>query len=109
MAKRVKKIRKLTSASCCQHCGSKDNPADLITRGLLADKLMNNYLWLYGPGTQFPCQNKEVHTVVTDLEKRSIESTVRMSQCTKSASNTPLSDFNKYSELDKLLRVTAYI
>ncbi|XP_068247720.1 uncharacterized protein [Palaemon carinicauda] len=46
---RVKEIRELTPPSCWQHCVSKDNPADLITRGLLADKLVDSTMWLYGP------------------------------------------------------------
>ena len=88
VANRVKEIRELTPPSCWQHCGSKDNPADLITWRLLADKLVNNTLWLYGPSMliESPCQNKEVNTVVIDLEKKKHRK-YSMSQCTKSASN----------------------
>ena len=40
---------KFDPPSSWAHCPGKDNPADLITRGLLADNLVENQLWFKGP------------------------------------------------------------
>jgi len=109
VANRVKEIQELTPPNCWQHCGSKDNPADLITRGLLADKLVDNTLWLYGPDmlTEVPCQNKESNTLATEVEETSTESTVCFN--VQGVPVPPLLDLDKYSDLSKVLRVTAYV
>ena len=49
VANRVTEIQNLTHKDSWFFCPGSDNPADLITRGLLADKLLNNPLWLKGP------------------------------------------------------------
>ena len=46
---KIKEILKYTKANQWYHCKGSENPADLITRGLLGHELMNNELWLYGP------------------------------------------------------------
>lgn len=98
----------MTPPHCWQHCGSKDNLADLITRGLMADNLVDNTLWLYGPSmlTESLHQNKENNTVVTDSEEISTESTACLSV---QVPVSPLIDLDQYSELGKALRVTAYV
>ena len=108
VANRVKEIRELTSPHCWQHCGSKDNPADLITRGLLADNLVNNTLWLYGPSmlSESSCQNKEDITFVTDSEELNTESTACLSV---QEPVNPLIELDNHSDLGKVLRVTAYV
>lgn len=42
VANRVTEIQNATPPSCWHHCSSKDNPADLISRGVLADQIVNN-------------------------------------------------------------------
>ena len=108
VANRVREIQELTPPSCWQHCESKDNPADLITRGLLANNLVNSTLWLYGPSmlTESLCQNKEGNTVVTDLEVVSPESTVCLN--VQGVPVNPLIHLDQYSDLSKVLRVIAY-
>ena len=49
VANRVLEIQSLTPPSCWRHCSSESNPADLISRGVLADQLVSNSLWLHGP------------------------------------------------------------
>lgn len=48
---RVAKIKERTETYHWQHIRSEDNPADLVSRGLSADKIVNNKLWWYGPST----------------------------------------------------------
>ena len=49
VANRVTEIQNLTSPSNWFYCPGSENPADLITRGLLVHKLLTNPLWLRGP------------------------------------------------------------
>ena len=46
---RVTEIQALTPPSCWHHCSGKENPADLISRGALANQLVSDSLWLNGP------------------------------------------------------------
>ncbi|KAG1652582.1 hypothetical protein GQR58_026226 [Nymphon striatum] len=42
-------IQEITNPSNWFLCSGKENPADLLTRGLQAEKLMNSKVWLKGP------------------------------------------------------------
>ena len=46
---RVSKIRRLIPISSSNHCVSKDNPADLPSRGLPLKELLASTLWRDGP------------------------------------------------------------
>ncbi|GFW36480.1 pro-Pol polyprotein [Trichonephila clavipes] len=49
VANRVKEIRSLTDKDSWRHCAGKDNPSDLLTRGISADSLINCEKWWKGP------------------------------------------------------------
>ncbi|GFS83096.1 pro-Pol polyprotein [Trichonephila clavipes] len=49
VANRVKEIRSLTGKDSWRHCPGKDNPSDLLTRGISADPLINCEKWWKGP------------------------------------------------------------
>ncbi|GFY12061.1 integrase catalytic domain-containing protein [Trichonephila clavipes] len=49
VANRVKEIRSLTNKDSWHHCPGKDNPSDLLTRGISADSLINCDKWWKGP------------------------------------------------------------
>uniref|UniRef100_A0A1B0EWX2 Uncharacterized protein n=1 Tax=Phlebotomus papatasi TaxID=29031 RepID=A0A1B0EWX2_PHLPP len=46
---RVSTIRSLTSPNCWRHVGTKENPADLVSRGTTAVELKNSSLYWHGP------------------------------------------------------------
>ncbi|GFX78355.1 DUF5641 domain-containing protein [Trichonephila clavipes] len=48
-ANRVKEIRSLTDKDSWRHCPGKDNPSDLLMRGISADSLINCEKWWKGP------------------------------------------------------------
>lgn len=116
---RVRDILALTPQHCWQHCRGKDNPADLITRGLLADKLVDNSMWLCGPSMlkDNPRHPKQSSTVASDTKKASNKSTVCLNVQGEPVSpcmdlnkhSDPCMDLNKHSDLNKALRVTAYV
>lgn len=45
----VTEIKNAAPLSYWHHCSIKDNPADLISRDVLADQLVNNSMWMNGP------------------------------------------------------------
>ena len=52
---RVDEIRSLLPDAKYHSVNTKDNPSDLITRGLTADQLMKSDIWWHGP--HWLCQN----------------------------------------------------
>ena len=49
VSNRVTEIHRLTNPSCWSFTPGEDNPADLVTRGVSAGRLMDSELWLNGP------------------------------------------------------------
>ena len=49
VANRVSQIHELTSPSIWSFCPGRENPSDLVTRGILAEELVSSKLWLQGP------------------------------------------------------------
>lgn len=45
----VSKIQGLTKNVRCQHVPSEDNPADMLSRGISSDRLIEEKLWWHGP------------------------------------------------------------
>ncbi|KAG1673513.1 hypothetical protein GQR58_015535 [Nymphon striatum] len=49
IANRIYEIHELTSPDSWSHCSGESNPADLMTRGVSAQNLVDSELWLNGP------------------------------------------------------------
>jgi len=49
VANRVSKIKQLTAQESWYHVTSRENPADILSRGTTAEQLKNNSLWWFGP------------------------------------------------------------
>lgn len=49
VANRVTSIQDNTDIKCWRYVNTKENPADLLSRGALPSELINNDLWLHGP------------------------------------------------------------
>lgn len=49
VSNRVSSIQEKTGIECWRHIDGKDNPADLLTRGITPAELIDNKLWLMGP------------------------------------------------------------
>ena len=50
ISNRISEIQTLTSKERWSHCPGVNNPADLVTKGISAEELVNSDIWLQGPG-----------------------------------------------------------
>jgi len=108
IANRVSHIQETTNVEDWNHISSKENPADLVSRGVDANALRNLSLWWNGPNwlqqveTSWPrCED------VPDIseEQKTVNLTPVVSLLTQPSQEEV---FTKFSSWNKLQRVTAY-
>ncbi|XP_018368526.1 PREDICTED: uncharacterized protein LOC108764680 [Trachymyrmex cornetzi] len=107
VAHRVGEIQESTAAADWNHVGSKENPADLVSRGTAPRELCNAQLWWEGPTwlkdmAQVRPWRQEKDTLGDPVEQDS-ESIVALTS--KIAPDD--SFMNRFSTLQRLIRVTA--
>lgn len=98
---RVSEIQRITKTENWYHVKSSDNPADLISRGILPENLKLCNFWWYGPqwlsSSNYPIKNISIPLELLE---------------TKPQTNVHIStvDFNlfRFSKLPKLVRTFAY-
>ncbi|XP_075228111.1 uncharacterized protein LOC142328291 [Lycorma delicatula] len=112
VANRVSEIQQLTFSAKWHHIESLSNPADILTRGYLLEKLINFVLWWHGPSWLLQdsfCWPTKHHFNSTEknvdpqclVEKHQ---TVQVSLLTSN-----ITDYTeKYSSLSKLIRAFTY-
>ncbi|XP_070068113.1 uncharacterized protein [Drosophila takahashii] len=105
VANRVTKITQSTEAANWAHVRSEHNPADLASRGVPLQDLIDNSLWWHGPTwlskprDQWPSQSTDLQ--VTEVERRPVKAHV---------ASIPTEDIlDRFSKLDRALRVLAYV
>ena len=106
---RVSEIQTLTDPAHWKHCAGVDNPADLLTRGVSANLMTSNYVWLKGPkwlmqpdAKLLTCDEVDSDSVL-DLPESEIEPVDTL--CYIAPVETSLIDFERFSSFRKLLRV----
>ena len=92
---RTAKIRELSDGYTFLHVGTKDNPADLISRGTDLNSLLNSPIWFHGPSwlleqTSWPPQKTDIMCVQT-VTIQSYE---------------VLFDCSKFDSLSKIIKIT---
>ncbi|GBM87468.1 hypothetical protein AVEN_9565-1 [Araneus ventricosus] len=108
---RVAEIQEKTPPEVWNHCPGCENPADKITRGLSIKNLVNDQVWWHGPPWLIQ-QNTFCVSSYDDSgpDTLSIASEERIINLAASAESVePVLDIQKFSNLHKLLRVTAYV
>lgn len=104
---RVSQIQNLTEASEWKYVPSESNPADLVSRGMNPDELINNETWFSGPkwllmsAESWPTLNHKINVLLPDLKSQPLLSCVVIKP-----------DFNilyEYSSFQKLLHLVAYL
>ncbi|KAL1246774.1 hypothetical protein QQF64_034281 [Cirrhinus molitorella] len=115
VANRVVEIQQLTPPELWSHCNGKMNPADLITRGQSASKLKEDDLWWSGPPflkSEPPIKEPEFKKEGLLEQEVNVELKARRVTVQFSNSETlsdPILQLEKYSKLQTVLRVTAWI
>lgn len=112
VAHRVGEIQELTSITNWSHVNTKENPADIISRGCCPSKLSQMPLWWFGPEwiikDEIIRPNNENTSNLVIPEREATISNV-CTNTTNSHDETPLSSLlNKYSSIKRLFRVIAY-
>ncbi|XP_040068986.1 uncharacterized protein LOC120842033 [Ixodes scapularis] len=111
VANRVREIENNTPTARWRFCPGKENPADCLTRGFSAPNLESKHLWWTGPSwlkkpsPEWPQAHPE-RDDLDDIEDNDIKTNVL--QVTTAVDN-PVLDLQRYSELSRVLRVTAWI
>lgn len=111
---RVSEIQSLTSPENWKHCIGKENPADHGTRGMSARALQEDALWWHGPEWLKDCtHDQETESQVTnendEVMEYVVQNTKTDTQIDPDCKMTQLFDLKKYSRLNRVLRITAWI
>ena len=113
VANRVSAIQSLTSPESWRHIAGTENPADLVTRGLGAEKLVESELWWYGPecirslefGSSTSVGVIEMpRDADVDCERRNVVETVLLS-----VGYSGVFDLSRFSTLNRALRVISWV
>ncbi|XP_070389699.1 uncharacterized protein [Dermacentor albipictus] len=111
VSNRVQEIQALTDPAVWKHCPGRENPADLLTRGMLPSPLVVNEScwtgpkWLKGVQTYdaMPSHVPEAECCTEELRKVRVLNTVTM------VDKMPLMDFAHKSSMTRVPRVTAWV
>ena len=110
---RVTEIRQLVPAANWSHCPGKDNPADLPSRGISPRELQSNQSWIHGPQwlpkMSLKQQSEEMdmpEECATELKGKDSHS---LAVSTAIPTIGAVMDCQRFSKLQRLLRVTVYV
>ena len=112
---RLLEIRRLASPELWKYVPTKQNPADIASRGTTATQFVENKLWWNGHEFLIksnkhypsqPCNSQENDSELKSPRVRVTRSTVNVAQI---PNIMELMDTSKYSIIVRLLRVTAYV
>ncbi|GFR24172.1 integrase catalytic domain-containing protein [Trichonephila clavata] len=109
VSNRISEIQEVTDPVSWSHCSGKQNPADLLTRGITSSDLINSEKLWHGPewlkDSENLWPNLEGFELI-DSETVELKSSLIVNL---TITREKIIDPDKYSSLLKLLRVTAYI
>ncbi|XP_064482842.1 uncharacterized protein LOC135395675 [Ornithodoros turicata] len=107
---RVQEIQRLTQIDGWKYCKGKENPADLLTRGMQAKKMTESELWWSGPSwmtrsdSEWPVWNMD-----DDLERNELEEKKTKVLQTLTTETEDVIEMERYSSVRRLHRVVAWI
>ena len=114
VANRVNEIHDLVPTATWMYCPTQDNPGDLVTRGISFDSLRDSWLWQYGP-TWLTCKSQwpkweHSETLHLQAEEGPVEEPRKVDSVPPHQHDLcSIMDIDRYSTLQRLLRVSAYV
>ncbi|XP_045460347.1 uncharacterized protein LOC123670826 [Harmonia axyridis] len=112
---KVREIKQLIGKVKWYHVRSENNPADLITRGITASKLISHKLWWNGPDqlSQNPTNIQEMIQSSTSANALDTSKSINSLTTTTIEENPCIQDtldilLQKFESWEKTIRVTAY-
>ena len=114
VANRVNEIHDLVPTATWMYCPTQDNPGDLVTRGISLDSLKDSRLWQYGP-TWLTCKSQwpkweHSETLHLQAEEEPVEEPRKVDSVPPHQHDLcSIMDIDRYSTLQRLLRVSAYV
>ena len=96
------------------YCSTQDNLGDLVTRGISFDSLKDSRLWQYGP-TWLTCKSQwpkweHSETLHLQAEEGPVEEPRKVDSVPPHQHDLcSIMDIDRYSTLQRLLRVSAYV
>lgn len=113
VANRGNEIQTLISPSNWYHCPGTDNPADLMTRGVLGDQLISNDMWLRGPkwlsNSSCFCAGANVDDEAYNFALPKEEFKGEGVAMTVNERATSIFDFSRYSDFTKVMDIVAWV
>ncbi|XP_044171594.1 uncharacterized protein LOC122955925 [Acropora millepora] len=110
VANRVSEIQSTWDPECWHYCASKDNLADLLTRGLTCENLTSSGLWWNGPQwLSLPLEYQPAQQRSEDIPPEACEEERRVIRVCTAVAVKPFIDMSRYGTLMKLIRVIAYV
>ena len=118
---RLREIRRLTQPESWAYVPSSSNPADIPTRGMTAQELMDSDLWWYGPPwlSQPPefwpkyetssTPPEECIQEMKENDKKLMQETVSMVSTVETMQLESVISSSDYSRSTRLVRVTAFV
>ncbi|XP_046388265.1 uncharacterized protein LOC124157511 [Ischnura elegans] len=109
IANRCSDIHTLVPTANWRHIGTKNNPADLASRGCLASALKNQNLWWSGPDWLSKCDQLWPKTVFNRRTNEQSKIPIVLSTNTATIKASGFNIFQKYSNLKTTVHVMAYV
>ena len=114
VANRVIQIQELTGREHWAHCPGKENPADLVTRGLFAEQLVASEMWLKGPKfIRNGSGNLEIITETAGVEQNVLVdeqlSLVAVTLVTSGSPRESVFQVDRWSSFVKTIRIVAWV
>ena len=109
---RVQEIIDLTCPTKWCHCPGKDNPADLLTRGVKASALISSELWLQGPNFVIDEETRplsDAHLSVEDSQLLKEEELKCVSVTVAASVSQSLFAYERFGSFTKLLNTVVLV
>ena len=117
VSNRFREIQDLPDPASWNHCPGRENPADLVTRGVSAEALLKSDLWLHGPRWLHEVElagPDDVERACADESPlgeiwESAETELVVLSTTSIEVAKPCIEFDRWSSFPKVLRIVAWM